>query len=55
MTTTSRTLPTWPAADSSTVTSSPTGYLNLVIANHAAVHELANDTVAAVTAPFTSY
>lgn len=30
-------------------------YLNSVIANHAAVHGLDNDTVAAVTAPFTSY
>lgn len=30
-------------------------YLNSVIANHAAVHQLANDTVAAVIAPFASY
>jgi thymidylate kinase len=30
-------------------------YLNSVIANHAAVHQFANDTVAAVIAPFTSY
>jgi dTMP kinase len=30
-------------------------YLNSVIANHAAVHGLANDTVATVIAPFTSY
>jgi thymidylate kinase len=30
-------------------------YLNSVIANHAAVHDLPNDTVAAVIAPFTSY
>jgi thymidylate kinase len=30
-------------------------YLNSVIANHAAVHDLPNDTVAAVLAPFTSY
>lgn len=30
-------------------------YLNSVIANHAAVHGLDNDTVAAVIAPFTSY
>ena len=30
-------------------------YLNSVIANHAAVHALANDSVAAVIAPFTSY
>lgn len=30
-------------------------YVNSVIVNHAAVHELPNDTVAAVIAPFTSY
>jgi thymidylate kinase len=30
-------------------------YLNSVIANHAAVHQLANGTVAAVIEPFTSY
>jgi thymidylate kinase len=30
-------------------------YLNSVIANHAAVHQLANDTVTAVIARFTSY
>ena len=30
-------------------------YLNSVIANHAAVHELPNDTVTAVIGPFTSY
>jgi thymidylate kinase len=30
-------------------------YLNSVIANHAAVHGLDNDSVAAVIAPFTSY
>jgi thymidylate kinase len=30
-------------------------YLNSVIANHAAVHQLANDTVAAVIASFTTY
>lgn len=30
-------------------------YLNSVIANQAAVHELANDTVAAMIAPFTGY
>jgi thymidylate kinase len=30
-------------------------YLNSVIANHAAVHQLTNDTVADVIAPFTSY
>lgn len=30
-------------------------YLNSVIANHAAVHSLDNETVAAVIAPFTSY
>ena len=30
-------------------------YLNSVIANHAAVHSLDNDTVAAVIAPFTGY
>jgi thymidylate kinase len=30
-------------------------YLNSVIANHAAVHGLANDTVTAVIAPFASY
>jgi thymidylate kinase len=30
-------------------------YLNSVIANHAAVHDLANETVTAVIAPFTSY
>lgn len=30
-------------------------YLNSVIANHAAVHDLPNDTVAAVIAPFTTY
>jgi 8-oxo-dGTP diphosphatase len=30
-------------------------YLNSAIANHAAVHQLANDTVANVIAPFTSY
>lgn len=30
-------------------------YLNSVIANHAAVHGLDNDTVAVVIAPFTSY
>ena len=30
-------------------------YLNSVIANHAAVHQLANDSVAAVIAPFASY
>jgi dTMP kinase len=30
-------------------------YLNSVIANHAAVHGLDNDTVAAVIAPFTGY
>jgi dTMP kinase len=30
-------------------------YLNSVIANHAAVHDQPNDTVAAVIAPFTSY
>jgi thymidylate kinase len=30
-------------------------YVNSVIANHAAVHGLGNDTVTAATAPFTSY
>ena len=30
-------------------------YVNSVIANHAAVHDLDNDTVAAAIAPFTSY
>jgi thymidylate kinase len=30
-------------------------YVNSVIANHAAVHDLTNDTVAAVLGPFTSY